>query len=34
MQAAKYDPEDKKLAAVSLENMGVKELSEYSRKGC
>ena len=32
MQAAKYDPEDKKLAAVSLENMGVKELREYSRK--
>ena len=32
MQAAKYDPEDKKLAAVSLESMGVKELREYSRK--
>jgi len=32
MQAAKYDPEDKKLAADSLENMGVKELREYSRK--
>ena len=32
MQAAKYHPEDKKLAANSLDNMGVKEIREYLRK--